>query len=115
MKKINLFDPDATDSFIYVYALDKCGLTTYKHDDFRLVNMVLGEKQLVGSHVEECFLYLGVCTTRLKVYITSLGTYDIIIGMDWLETNQDFLVYLPQRVLCFDDEGGTITIHDIKK
>ena len=28
-----LFDPGATDSFISPYALDKCGLPAYEHDD----------------------------------------------------------------------------------
>ena len=42
----------------------------------------LGEKQAVGPSVDNFIVDLGVCTTRLKVYITTLGEYDLIIGMD---------------------------------
>ena len=34
-----LLDYEATDSFIYAYALDKCGLVACKQNDFRLVEM----------------------------------------------------------------------------
>ena len=46
-----LFDPGATDSFISPYALDKCGLAAYEHDDFESVEMASGVKQAVGLKV----------------------------------------------------------------
>ena len=42
----------------------------------------------MGLSVDQCKIDLGVCTTKLKVYVTTLGTYDLIIGMDWLEAHQ---------------------------
>jgi hypothetical protein len=48
------------------------------------------------------FVDLGVCTTRLKVYITSLGTYDPIISMDLLKTHRSLLDYFEKRVFCLD-------------
>ena len=49
--------------------------------------MPLGGKQVVGPSDDNCLVDLGVCTTRLKVYATYLETYEIIIGMDWLEAH----------------------------
>jgi hypothetical protein len=46
-----------------------------------------GEKQVVGPSVDNFLVDLGVCTTRLKVYVTALRVYNIIIGMDWLESH----------------------------
>jgi hypothetical protein len=43
----NLFDSGATDSFISPSTLEKCGLEAYEHDDFKQVEMALGEKQAV--------------------------------------------------------------------
>jgi hypothetical protein len=77
-----LFDYGAIDSFISPCALEKCGLESYEHDDFKQVEMDSGEKKLVGPSVDNCLVDLGVCTTRLKVYVTALETYDLIIGMD---------------------------------
>ena len=44
--------------------------------------MASREKQVVGPSVNNCVVDLGVCTTKLKVYVTTLGAYDLIIGMD---------------------------------
>ena len=82
-----LFDSDATNSFISPSALEKCGLAVYKHNDFKQVEMASGGKKLVGPSVDNCLVDLGVCTTRLKVYVTAMGTYDLIIGMDWSEAH----------------------------
>jgi hypothetical protein len=54
-------------------------LAAYEHDDFKQVKMASGEKQAVGPSVDNCIVDLGVCTTRLKVYVTALGAYDLII------------------------------------
>jgi hypothetical protein len=37
---------------------------------------------VVGLGFEKIFVDLGVCTTRLKVHITVMGTYDLIIGVE---------------------------------
>ena len=83
-----LFDFGTTDSFISPYALEKSGLAAYEHDDFKQVEMASGEKQAVGPSVDNCLVDIGVCTTKLKVYVTALKTYDLIIGMDWLESHR---------------------------
>jgi hypothetical protein len=77
-----LFDSGATYSFISPSALEKSGLAAHEHDDFKQVGMDLGGKQVVGPSIDNYLVDLGVCTTRLKVYVTALGTYDLIIGMD---------------------------------
>ena len=100
-----LFDPGATDSFISPYALDKCGLEACEHDDFELVEMASGVKQEVGLKVRGCQVDLGVCTTKMGAYVTNLGTYDLIVGMDWLEDHRDFMDCYAKQVLCLDDEG----------
>ena len=82
-----LFDSGATDSFISPSALEKSGLEAYEYDDFKQVEMASGEKQAVGPSVNNCIVDLEVCTIRLKVYVTALGMYDLIIGMDWLEAH----------------------------
>jgi hypothetical protein len=110
-----LFDSGATDSFISPSALEKSGLAAYEHDDFKQVEMASGEKQAVGPSIDNCIVDLGVCTTRLKVYITALGTYDLIIGMDWLEAHQDLVDCFAKRVLCVDDEGRPVEIQGVRR
>ena len=44
--------------------------------------MASGIKQAVGPSVDQCQVNLGVCMTKLKAYVTELGTYDVTVGMD---------------------------------
>ena len=54
-----LFYLGATDSFISPYALEKCGLDSYKHNDFESVEMDSGFKQELGLKVKGCQVDLG--------------------------------------------------------
>jgi hypothetical protein len=56
-----------------------------------------------------------VCTTSLKVYVTTLRTYDLIIGMDWLESHRAMVDCFVKRVLCIDDEGRLVEIHSVRR
>jgi hypothetical protein len=56
-----------------------------------------------------------VCTTRLKVYVTDLGAYDLIIGMDWLEAHRALVDCFAKRVLCVDDEGRPVEIPGVQR
>jgi hypothetical protein len=110
-----LFESGETDSFISPSTLEKSRLAAYEHDDFKQVEMASREKQAVGPSVDNCIVDLGVCTTRLKVYITALGTYDLIIGMDWLAAHRALVDCFAKRVLCVDDEGRPIEIQGIHR
>jgi hypothetical protein len=50
--------------------------------------MDLGEKQKFGRKVTGCSLNLGKFFTRANLYIMILGSYDVMIGMDWLESHE---------------------------
>jgi hypothetical protein len=75
--------------------------------------MASREKQAIGPSIYNCLVDLGVCTTRLKVYVTSLGMYDLIIGMEWLESHRTMVYFSTKRVICVDDEGRSVDIHGI--
>jgi predicted aspartyl protease len=110
-----LFDSGATDSFISPSALEKSGLAAYEHDDFKQVKMASGKKQAVGPSVDNCVVDLGVCTTKLKVYVTALGEYDLIIGMDWLAAHRALIDCFAKKVLCVNDEGKPIEVQGIQR
>jgi uncharacterized protein YqfA (UPF0365 family) len=77
--------------------------------------MASEEKQAVGPSVDNCLVDLGLCTTRLKVYVIALGTYDLIIGIDWLEAHRAMVDCFAKRVLCVDNEGRSVEIHDVQR
>jgi hypothetical protein len=44
-----------------------------------------GAKQKVGGKVTGCTLNLGDFFTKANLYIMILGSYDVMMGMDYLE------------------------------
>ena len=43
---------------------------------------------VVDSLVRSCVLSLGTFTTTVDLRILPLGSYDIVLGMDWLAAHQ---------------------------
>jgi hypothetical protein len=60
-------------------------------DEFSFMEMASGANQKVGGKVTGCALNLGEFVKRVNLYITILGSYDVVIGMDWLETHEAIL------------------------
>jgi hypothetical protein len=108
-----LFDSGVTDSLISPSALEKSVLAAYEHYDFKQVEMASREKLAIGPSVHNCIVDLGLCTTRLKVYVTALWAYDLIIGMDWLESHRALVDCFAKRVLCVGDEGRPVEIQGV--
>jgi hypothetical protein len=67
--------------------------------------MASGAKQKVGGKVTGCALNLGEFVTRVNLYVTILGSYDLVIGMDWLESHEAILNCKTKRLSLVDDEG----------
>ena len=90
-------------------------MASRKQNDFRQVEMASGELQFVDLSVDQCKIDLGVCSTKLKVYVTALGTYDLVIGMDWLEAHLAWVDCYGKRILGINDKGEAIQIQGIKR
>ena len=88
-----LIDPGATESFIYGAMLKRIKVKAVEQDEFSFIEMASGAKQKVGGRVTGYILNLGEFVTRANLDITILGSYDIVIGMDWLESLEVILNY----------------------
>jgi hypothetical protein len=98
-------DPGATESFISGEALKIIKVKVVKQDKFGLVEMALGAKQKVGGKVMGYSLNLGDFFTRANLYVTILGSYDVVISMDWLESHEVILNCRTKRLSLVNDEG----------
>jgi hypothetical protein len=76
-----------------------------EQDEFSFIEMALGAKQKVGGKVTGCALNLGEFVTRENLYVTTLGSYDVVIGMDWLESHEAILNYKTKGLILVDDMG----------
>jgi len=73
--------------------------------EFRHVEMACGMKRNVGKMVKDCEVDLSVCKTKVSLYSTILGVYDIVMGMDWLERHEA-LLDCKDKILHFTDDDG---------
>jgi hypothetical protein len=69
------------------------------------VEMASGAKQKVGGKVTDCSLNLGDFVMKANLYVMILGSYDVMIGMDWLESHDAILNCKTKRLSLTDDEG----------
>jgi hypothetical protein len=67
--------------------------------------MASGGKQKVGGKVMGCTLNLGEFFTKANMYVMILGSYDVMIGMDWLESHEVILNYKTKWLSMVNDEG----------
>jgi hypothetical protein len=100
-----LIDPNAIESFISGAMLKRIKVKAIKHDEFIFVEMALEANQKVGGKVTGCTLNLGELFTSANLYVTILGSYDIVIGMDWLESHEAILNYKTKQLSLVNDEG----------
>jgi hypothetical protein len=74
-------------------------------DEFSFIEMASETKQKGGGRVTGGSLNLGEFVTRVNWYVTILGSYDVVIDMDWLETHEAILNCKMKRLSLVVDEG----------
>ena len=63
----------------------------------------------------DCKIHLKSFTTSANLRVIPLGSYDIVLGMDWLEQNQAILDCKNKTITCLDDVGSARVIARIKR
>jgi hypothetical protein len=84
-------DHVATESFIFGVAPKIIKVREVEQDEFIFVEMALGSKKKVGGKVTGCSLYLGEFVTSTNLYVTILGSSDVMNDIDWLESHEAIL------------------------
>ena len=76
---------DPSDCRIYVShnIVDLFKLDKVKHEKLWLVQLSTGTKQNVSEIDRDCEVNLNGFPTKVNLKIIPLGSYDILIGMDW--------------------------------
>ena len=97
-----LIDPGACRSYVAPKIVDLCKLGKVKHDKPWLVQLATGTKWKVSYIVKECEVNLNGFLTKVNLNILPLGSYDILMGMDWLEQHHVMLDCLYQSIICID-------------
>ena len=101
-----LIDRSACWSYVAPKIVDICKLGKVKHDKPWLVQLATGRKSKVSEIVKECEVNLNSFLTKVNLNILPLGSYDILISMDWLEQHHVMLDFLHNSILYTDSQGN---------
>ena len=76
-----------------------------KHRIYWLVKLATGIEKKVSEVVKRCPLVMDGLVTCVDLNVLSLGSYDVLIGMDWLEAHRENIDCYNNTFECLDEEG----------
>ena len=65
--------------------------------------------------VEKCSLIMDGLVTCVDLNFLPLGSYDVLIGMDWLEAHRVKLYCYNKTFECMNEEGNLVVVKGIPK
>jgi predicted aspartyl protease len=100
-----LIDSGASHSYINSNIVEIFHLQRSKHKKSWLAQLAIGAKRKINELVKYCLIDMNRINTKKYVNIIPLGSYDCLIGMDWLEKNHFVLDFYHKTITCLDEEG----------
>ena len=110
-----LIDPSSTHSYITPRVVERCAFKKVKHRKSWLVQLATATKRKVSEVVEKCPLVMNGLITCVDLNVLPLGSYDVLIGMDWLEAHRAKLDYYNKTFECTYEEGNLVVVKGILK
>ena len=86
-----------------------------EHDKPWMVQLATCTKWNFLEIVEDCEVNLNGFPTKVNLNTLPLGSYDILIDMDWLEHHHVMLHFLHKSILCTDSQGNQVNVQGIPK
>ena len=77
-----------TVSYVNPRVVEICAFKKSKHSNSWLVQLATGTMRKVSEEVEKCRLVMDGLATYVDLIFLLLGSYGIVIGMDWLEAHK---------------------------
>jgi hypothetical protein len=108
-----LIDPGSNLSYIAPKTIDKCKLQPHNPPKPWLVQLATGTKIRVAEVIPAYQLMLGEFPTQETLNMLPPGSYDLLIGMDWLAIHKSRLDYYHKTLECVSKEGKRITLKGI--
>ena len=103
-------DPGASMSYISPRIFELCKLVPEKFEKFWLVQLSTSTKRKVSSLVKNFKLMMNDFITHANLNILPWGSYDLLIGMDWLEKQKLMLNYFNKTFTCMNDNGNIVKV-----
>jgi hypothetical protein len=95
--------------------VDRLHLEKSKLGKASLVQLATGTKRRIHDMVTSCSISLNGMDTSIDLNIKPLGSYDILIGMDWLEKHHAVLDCHNKTFTCLDGYGKHSTVKGVPR
>jgi hypothetical protein len=110
-----LIDSRASESYIDPKMVEILQFPRNKHGKSWLVQLATGDKRKINEMVKTCLMDMNGLSTKADLKILPLGSYDCLIGMDWLDQHHAILDYHNKAFTCMDEEWNLRAIQGIPK
>jgi hypothetical protein len=110
-----LIDSGASHSYIDPNMVESLKLPRRKHGKSWLVQLATGARRKVNEMVKSCLIDMNGLNTRAYLNILPLGSYDYLIGMDWLDPHHALLDCHNKAFTCLDEEGNQRKVQGIPR
>eukprot|EP00253_Pinus_taeda_P035941 PITA_35941 len=109
-----LIDPGATLSYVSPKVVEQCKLSYEKFKSPWLVQLATGAKRRVLAKINNCPFSIAGQSITADLNVLPLGSYDILIGMDWLEKHWSLVNCKTKTIYYKDDLGQQQELQGIK-
>jgi hypothetical protein len=110
-----LIDSGASHSYVDPRMVESLHLMRSKHEKPWLVKLATGTKRKVTELVKSCLVDMKGMSTKDELNILPLGSYDCLIGMDWLDQHHTLLDCHNKRFTCLNEEGNQVAVQGIPR
>jgi hypothetical protein len=110
-----LIDSGASHCYIDPKIVDRFNLEKSKLGKESLVQLATGTKRRIHDMVNSCSIILIGMNTSMDLNIIPLGSYDILIGMDWLDKHHAILDCHNKPFTCLDGNGKQSNVKGVPR
>jgi hypothetical protein len=110
-----LIDSGASHSYIDPKMVERLHFPRSKLGKSWLVQLATRAKRKINEMVKACPMDMNGLSTREDLNIIPLGSYDCLIGMDWLDQHHAILDCYNKAFTCLDEEGNLRTVQGIPR
>jgi hypothetical protein len=110
-----LIDSGASHSYIDPKMVESLQFPRRKHGKSWLVQLATGARRKVNEMVKSCLIDMNGLNTKTDLNILPLGSYDCLIGMDWLDPHHALLDCHKKEFTCLDEEGNQRKVQGIPR
>jgi hypothetical protein len=95
--------------------VDRLHLEKSKLVKTSLVQLPIGTKRRIHDMVRGCSISLNGMNASIDLNIIPLGSYDVLIGMDWLDKHHAILDCHNKTFTCLDGNGKQSTVKGVPR